>query len=177
MGQKINPTGFRLSVNRNWTSKWYANSKNFPGMLIEDIRVREYLKKNRPRVLWLGLGQSDDWAHARRYDLVLASGSLQYSEDWAATLGGLAGAAERYLYVTRLPVALRVESFVVMQRAHRYGYDTEYLGWVVNRDELIDRARAAGLELVREVLLPAWLSAEGAPEAPTDHRGFLFVRR
>ena len=45
MGQKINPIGFRLSVNRNWTSKWYANSKNFPGMLIEDIRVREYLKK------------------------------------------------------------------------------------------------------------------------------------
>jgi hypothetical protein len=31
----------------------------------------EYLKKHRPRVLWLGLGQSDDWAHARRYDLVL----------------------------------------------------------------------------------------------------------
>lgn len=33
--------------------------------------AREYLQKNRPRVLWLGLGQSDDWAHARRYDLVL----------------------------------------------------------------------------------------------------------
>jgi hypothetical protein len=33
--------------------------------------AREYLKKNRPRVLWLGLGQSDDWAHARRYDLLL----------------------------------------------------------------------------------------------------------
>ncbi len=31
----------------------------------------EYLKENRPRVMWLGLGQSDDWAHARRYDLVL----------------------------------------------------------------------------------------------------------
>ncbi|HEU5468952.1 MAG TPA: hypothetical protein VFU77_06565 [Steroidobacteraceae bacterium] len=31
----------------------------------------EYLKKHRPRVMWLGLGQSDDWAHARRYDLVL----------------------------------------------------------------------------------------------------------
>jgi hypothetical protein len=30
-----------------------------------------YLKKNKPRVLWLGLGQSDDWAHARRYDVVL----------------------------------------------------------------------------------------------------------
>ena len=45
MGQKINPTGFRLSVNRNWGSKWYANSRNFPGMLAKDIRVREYLKK------------------------------------------------------------------------------------------------------------------------------------
>ena len=31
MGQKIHPIGFRLSVLRNWTSRWYANSKNFPG--------------------------------------------------------------------------------------------------------------------------------------------------
>ena len=45
MGQKIHPTGFRLSVLKNWSSKWYANSKNFPIMLQEDIRVREYLKK------------------------------------------------------------------------------------------------------------------------------------
>ena len=45
MGQKINPTGFRLSVLKNWSSKWYANTKNFPGMLNEDIKVREYLKK------------------------------------------------------------------------------------------------------------------------------------
>ena len=45
MGQKIHPTGFRLSVNRNWSSKWYANSKNFSGMLAEDLKVREFLKK------------------------------------------------------------------------------------------------------------------------------------
>ncbi|SCY50361.1 SSU ribosomal protein S3P [Nitrosospira sp. Nl5] len=45
MGQKIHPTGFRLSVLKNWSSKWYANRKNFPGMLNEDIKVREYLKK------------------------------------------------------------------------------------------------------------------------------------
>ncbi|MBC7944954.1 MAG: 30S ribosomal protein S3 [Burkholderiales bacterium] len=45
MGQKINPIGFRLSVLRNWTSKWYANSRNFAGMLNEDIKVREFLKK------------------------------------------------------------------------------------------------------------------------------------
>mgnify|MGYP006380431905 FL=1 len=45
MGQKIHPIGFRLAVTRNWGSRWYANSKNFPGMLNEDIKVRDYLKK------------------------------------------------------------------------------------------------------------------------------------
>ncbi|WP_293813614.1 30S ribosomal protein S3 [uncultured Aquitalea sp.] len=45
MGQKIHPTGFRLAVNKNWSSKWFANSKNFSEMLMQDIEVREYLKK------------------------------------------------------------------------------------------------------------------------------------
>ena len=45
MGQKIHPAGFRLAVTRDWSSRWYANSKNFAGMLNEDVRVREYLKK------------------------------------------------------------------------------------------------------------------------------------
>jgi small subunit ribosomal protein S3 len=45
MGQKIHPTGFRLAVSRNWASRWYANSRDFPGMLNEDIKVRAYLRK------------------------------------------------------------------------------------------------------------------------------------
>src|ERR1051325_8069754 len=45
MGQKINPVGFRLAVNRNWSSKWYANKKSFGPMLAEDIKVRDFLKK------------------------------------------------------------------------------------------------------------------------------------
>jgi Ribosomal protein S3 len=45
MGQKIHPTGFRLSVSRNWTSRWYANSNDFAKMLQEDVEVRSYLKK------------------------------------------------------------------------------------------------------------------------------------
>ena len=45
MGQKINPIGFRLAVNRNWSSKWYANNRNFAPMLAEDIKVRSFLKK------------------------------------------------------------------------------------------------------------------------------------
>lgn len=45
MGQKINPTGFRLAVNKNWSSKWFAKSSEFPTILKQDIDVREYLKK------------------------------------------------------------------------------------------------------------------------------------
>ena len=44
MGQKIHPTGFRLAVSRNWSSRWYASNRDFAGMLAEDIKVREYLK-------------------------------------------------------------------------------------------------------------------------------------
>jgi small subunit ribosomal protein S3 len=45
MGQKINPIGFRLGVQRNWTSKWYAVGRDFSSMLLQDIEVRKYLKK------------------------------------------------------------------------------------------------------------------------------------
>ena len=44
MGQKIHPTGFRLAVTRDWASRWYANSKDFAGMLNEDVQVRDFLK-------------------------------------------------------------------------------------------------------------------------------------
>ena len=45
MGQKIHPTGFRLAVSRNWSSRWYAGNRDFAEMLNADIRVREFLKK------------------------------------------------------------------------------------------------------------------------------------
>ena len=44
MGQKIHPTGFRLSVTRAWQSRWFASNKNFAVMLAEDLKVREFLK-------------------------------------------------------------------------------------------------------------------------------------
>ncbi len=45
MGQKIHPIGFRLAVNKNWSSRWYANKANYTSMLAEDIKVRAFLKK------------------------------------------------------------------------------------------------------------------------------------
>jgi small subunit ribosomal protein S3 len=45
MGQKVNPIGIRLGITRDWTSKWYASSKNFPAHVYTDHVVREFLKK------------------------------------------------------------------------------------------------------------------------------------
>jgi putative methyltransferase (TIGR04325 family) len=117
----------------------------------------------------------DDACLRRTYDLVLASSSVHYAADWQATLTGLAGATAGLLYVTRVPVARRAASFVVLQRAHDYGYDTEYLGWVLNRAELLSVADAAGVRLRREFLLADEIAADGAPETPVGHRGFLFA--
>ncbi|MCL2512661.1 MAG: 30S ribosomal protein S3 [Oscillospiraceae bacterium] len=43
MGQKINPTGLRIGVIKDWESRWYANKKDFGDQLVADYRVREYL--------------------------------------------------------------------------------------------------------------------------------------
>ena len=45
MGQKVNPLGIRLGITRDWTSKWYADRKQFPQYLYTDFRVRQFLHK------------------------------------------------------------------------------------------------------------------------------------
>ncbi len=45
MGQKVHPNGIRVGVIRDWSSKWYADSKNYSDYLIEDHKIREYIKK------------------------------------------------------------------------------------------------------------------------------------
>ena len=46
MGQKVNPVGLRLGINRGWESVWYAKKKNFGNYLIEDYKIRQYIKNN-----------------------------------------------------------------------------------------------------------------------------------
>ncbi|MGI8802119.1 MAG: methyltransferase, TIGR04325 family [Solirubrobacteraceae bacterium] len=117
----------------------------------------------------------DDACLSDAYDLVLASSSLQYSEDWADLLRRLAAASRHALLITRIGVVSRVASFVVLQRAGGYGYATEYLGWVFNREELLDAALRAGLELEREFIIHEPFPIVGAPEE-VHHRGFLLTR-
>ena len=45
MGQKVNPIGYRIGVNKDWDSRWYAE-KDYSTKLINDIKIREYIEKN-----------------------------------------------------------------------------------------------------------------------------------
>ncbi len=49
MGQKINPTGYRLQVTKDWSSRWFANNQSFASNLAEDIEIREYIMKKYGR--------------------------------------------------------------------------------------------------------------------------------
>ena len=114
-----------------------------------------------------------DEALAGRYDLVVASSSLQYSRDWRPLLRRLASATTGHLYVTRQPFVKKAASFVVVQRPYRFGYLTEYPGWFLNRDEFLAAAGDAGLKLLREFLIWEMPDVPHAPEV-ADYRGFLF---
>ena len=46
MGQKVNPIGLRVGINRGWDSVWFAKKNEYGKLLIEDYKIREYIKKN-----------------------------------------------------------------------------------------------------------------------------------
>ncbi|MDF2984855.1 MAG: ribosomal protein [Eubacterium sp.] len=45
MGQKVNPHGLRIGIIKDWDTKWYANDKNFSSYLVEDVKIRKFIKK------------------------------------------------------------------------------------------------------------------------------------
>ena len=45
MGQKVNPVGMRLQVNRTWDSRWYADDKDYGNLLLEDLKIRDFVRK------------------------------------------------------------------------------------------------------------------------------------
>lgn len=45
MGQKVNPVGFRLAINRDWRSRWFASKKEFPQFLHDDLKIRNHVKR------------------------------------------------------------------------------------------------------------------------------------
>ena len=51
MGQKVNPVGMRVGINKDWNSRWYADDKDYPVYLNEDIKIRNYLTKELKEAL------------------------------------------------------------------------------------------------------------------------------
>ncbi|PIX66756.1 MAG: 30S ribosomal protein S3, partial [Sphingomonadales bacterium CG_4_10_14_3_um_filter_58_15] len=49
MGQKSNPIGLRLQINRTWDSRWYAEGSNYGDLLMEDIKMRKFIIKTLPQ--------------------------------------------------------------------------------------------------------------------------------
>ena len=56
MGQKVNPIAFRVGITRGWASRWYASKKDFSGLLIEDKRVRDFIKKHPKKTQYRNAG-------------------------------------------------------------------------------------------------------------------------
>jgi len=116
---------------------------------------------------------SNDESINEVFDFVFASCALHYSADWKSDLKKLVDVTGDYLFVTRQPIVHKVPSYVFIQRPYDYGYNTEYLGWCLNRQELLETAREFGLCLVREFVTGEAPVIEQALE-PCEYRGFLF---
>ncbi len=116
---------------------------------------------------------SDESCLNKKYDFVVASGSFQYAKDWQKTLKGLAESTGEYLFITRLPIVHKSASYVMVQRPYQYNYDTEYLGWCLNKEEFIKNAENLGLKLEKQFIIGENPFIHKALEQ-CEYWGFLF---
>ena len=68
MGQKVNPHGLRLGINKDWDSKWYANNADFSKMLEKDIKIRKYLEK---KLNAAGISKIEIERNAKRSEVII----------------------------------------------------------------------------------------------------------
>jgi putative methyltransferase (TIGR04325 family) len=150
--------------------------------LLPEVRLN-FTVKERPALCAAGaellpevsFTSSDEECFSRRYDLVVASNSLQYAADWRTTVGQLADSAERWLFITCLPVVRKSQSFVVVQRPQRHGLKADYISWVLNSGEVEDQVKSSGFVLDRTFLASGKTRYRSAPE-DSESLGFLFQR-
>lgn len=121
-----------------------------------------------PEVSWY---EDEKKFFERNYDLVLVSGSLQYSQNWQLRLHQLHDVCNLYFYLTRILIVRNTSSYVVIQRIS--GISAECVCWVLNSSELLNYAKSLGMKLVREFLIDWMIFPHKAPE-PFEVAGFLF---
>ena len=151
--------------------------------LVADVSL-DYTVYDVPRIVEEGRGLNPEVtfvdrpeeALGRKYDLVLASSSIWYERDWRSIVRRLAEAADA-LYVCRMAFVFHSPSVVAIQRPMRgAAYATEYLCWILNRDEFVEHVAACGMTLVREFVMEDGPSIRSLGEQPL-YRGFLFRRQ
>ena len=103
------------------------------------------------------------------YDLVYASGSIQFTCDWRTQIARLCAASTGSVFVTRTPFVFQNSSFIIVQRA----YGTEYPGWVFNYQEFVREIEGCGFCLRETFVNGRGLAVRGASE-PNIHLGLLF---
>ena len=160
----------------------WGGGLGFSGLLaraiLPDAVALEYHCRERDKLVAAGREAvpevqfwDDDGCFDRTYDLVVASSSLQYAEDWQPLLARFSAIATGSVLLTRVPVVEHHPAFVTRQRVAQYG--TEYLGWVFNRGDLLNAAADVGLVLDREFVLGYRPHVVGAPEQD-ETRAYLF---
>ena len=71
MGQKANPIGLRLGINRTWDSRWFAARQEYAKLLHQDLKIRKVLKEKLKAAVPFGLGQAPNHHVEFALDLVM----------------------------------------------------------------------------------------------------------
>jgi len=88
MGQKINPIGFRLGVNRTWDSRWFAKGAEYGKLLHEDIKIRNYLKEQLKQT-----GKNDPLLGHKMLAMIFEKPSLRTRVSFSVAMTQLGGTA------------------------------------------------------------------------------------
>ncbi|MEO8691433.1 MAG: 30S ribosomal protein S3 [Candidatus Saccharimonas sp.] len=105
MGQKVNPISFRLQVHKNWSSRWFANKRDFAKWLEEDIRIRELIEKrfaSRPTIAKIDIERS---ANLITVDIFTAKAGVVIGRGGA----GITSLKQDVEKLASLPVRINVE--------------------------------------------------------------------
>ena len=151
--------------------------------LLPDVRL-DYHCKEVPLLCdegeqvcsWAQFHRADQEFAGQQFDMVMASGSLQYVRPWRDVLSTLASATGGWLYVTRLPITTAAQSMVARQRVRFAGRQHTSYCWCFSRDEFLAATQQLGLKLFQEFLVHESMQVAGATES-SQMRGFLFRRR
>lgn len=105
MGQKVNPTSFRLQVHKNWDSRWFANKRDFAKWILEDTKIRAFIEKrfeSRPTIGRIEIERSANLVtvtvHTAKAGVVIGRGGAGVAE--------LKATLEK---ITSLPVRINIE--------------------------------------------------------------------